>query len=85
MLPATSTTSACIPCTDSFNRVRSVGLWPAPTGGKVVLVAPPAEVALLTPAQARELRDRLDELADEVEAKEFQGTAGCLVPDIPPV
>ncbi|MGQ0840544.1 MAG: hypothetical protein ACT4N7_18480, partial [Actinokineospora sp.] len=42
-----------IPCTDGFDRERSVGLWAAPTSGRVVLVAPPAETALFTPAQAR--------------------------------
>ncbi|MGX7829289.1 hypothetical protein ACTG9Q_29805 [Actinokineospora sp. 24-640] len=56
-----------ITCTDGFRRVRSIGLWTAPTSGKVVLVAPPAEAALLTPAEARDLRDRLDQLASVVE------------------
>lgn len=59
-----------VPCTDAFDRARSVGVWAAPLPGKVVLVAPPAETALLTPAQARELRDRLDVVANEVEAEE---------------
>jgi hypothetical protein len=61
-----------VPCTDAFDRARSVGVWAAPIGGKVVLVAPPAETALLTPAQARELRDRLDLLANEVEAAQHR-------------
>ncbi|WP_091371843.1 hypothetical protein [Actinokineospora alba] len=58
-----------LPCTDGFDRLRSVGLWTAPTSGRVVLVAPPAETALLTPAQARALSTRLDELATVVEAQ----------------
>jgi hypothetical protein len=37
-----------------------------------VLVAPPAETTLLTPAQARELRHRLDELARAVEAEDHR-------------
>lgn len=60
--PLGSTARTHIACTDNFNRVRSVGLWISPNG-RVVLVAPPAETALLTPAQVRALRDRLDELA----------------------
>jgi hypothetical protein len=56
-----------IPCTDGFDRARSVGLWTAPSRGRVVLVAPPAETVLLTPAQARSLRDRLGELADQLD------------------
>lgn len=52
-----------IPCTDGFRRARSVGLWTAPTSSQLVLVAPPAEAALLTPAQARELGRRLVALA----------------------
>ncbi|WP_436495567.1 hypothetical protein [Actinokineospora sp. HUAS TT18] len=52
---------------DGFNRERGIGLWTAPTKGHVVMLAPPAEAALLTPADARALRDRLDELATVVE------------------
>lgn len=62
-------TKTRISCTDGFQRQRSVGLWTAPAAGQVVLVAPPAEAALLTPSQARALRDRLDELATVVEAQ----------------
>lgn len=58
-----------LPCTDGFDRLRSLGLWTAPTTGRVVLVAPPAETALLTPAQARALSHRLSELATVVEAQ----------------
>lgn len=69
MLPTTShDATRHVPCTDGFGRVRSVEIWTAPTRGKVVLVAPPCETALLTPVQARQLRDRLDVLANEVEA-----------------
>lgn len=56
-----------VPCSDGFRRRRGIGLWTTPSSGHVVLVAPPAEVALLTPEQARELRDRLDEFATAVE------------------
>ncbi|WP_157368314.1 hypothetical protein [Alloactinosynnema sp. L-07] len=56
-----------VPCRDGFRRVRHVGLWTAPTSGFVVLVAAPAEALLLTPKEARVLRDRLDELATAVE------------------
>lgn len=44
-----------VPCTDGFDRVRSVGVWTAPMRDRIVLVAPPAETALLTPAQAHQL------------------------------
>ncbi|WP_436501650.1 hypothetical protein [Actinokineospora sp. HUAS TT18] len=56
-----------IVCIDGFRRPRGIGLWTAPTSGHVVLVAPPAEAALLTPEQARVLSDRLEELATVVE------------------
>lgn len=49
-----------IRCSDGFGRERSIGLWVA--SGQVVLVAPPAEAALLTIDQARGLRDQLDAL-----------------------
>lgn len=52
-----------IPCTDGFRRQRSIGVWTAPTNEQLVLVAPPAETALLTPDQARQLGTRLVELA----------------------
>ena len=75
MLPTTR-----VACTDGFDRVRSVGVWSAPTRGKVVLVAPPAETALLTPEQARQLRDRLDELANEVEAGHLESAPLGIAP-----
>jgi hypothetical protein len=78
---ATNVATTRIPCIDGFGRMRSVGVWAAPMRGKVVLVAPPAETALLTPAQARELRDRLDELANEVEADEHRLASAQAQPD----
>lgn len=54
-------------CSDGIGRERSIGLWAVPTSGRLVLVAPPAEAALLTPKQARSLRDQLDALATVVE------------------
>lgn len=56
-----------VSCTDGFNRNRSVGLWTAPSSERVVLVAPPAEVALLSPTQARELAEHLVLMAGLVE------------------
>lgn len=56
-----------VPCTDGFNRKRSVGLWTAPSSQRVVLVAPPAEAALLSPAEARELAEHLVLMAASVE------------------
>ena len=61
-----------ITCADAFNRERSISLWTAPRSGRIVLVAPPAEVALLTPLEARALRDRLDELAMVVEYQQAE-------------
>jgi hypothetical protein len=66
-LPVTNPHKTRVPCRDGFARSRHIGLWTAPTSGYVVLVAPPAEAALLTPREARALRDRLDELATVVE------------------
>lgn len=66
-LPASNPHKTRVPCRDGFQRQRHVGLWTAPTSGFVVLVAPAAEAALLTPLEARALRDRLDELATVVE------------------
>jgi hypothetical protein len=48
MTPARDLSRTSIPCADGFDRKRSIGLWTAATTGRVVLVAPPAEVALLT-------------------------------------
>jgi hypothetical protein len=56
-----------ISCTDGFRRQRSVGVWTAPTAEQVVLVAPPAEAALLSPPRARELGELLIELASVAE------------------
>jgi len=72
MTPSTATATqkrqrTHIRCTDNFERERSVGVWVAPNAARVVLVAPPGEVALLTPAQARQLRDRLDQVSALVE------------------
>lgn len=67
-----SLTQTQIPCTDGMDRRRSVGLWTAPTTGRVVLVAPPAETALLTPDQARALSQRLGELATAVEQQQAE-------------
>jgi hypothetical protein len=58
---------AHVPCTDGFNRQRAVGLWTAPTPGRVVLVAPPAEAALLSPDEARLLASHLVVFAAAVE------------------
>jgi hypothetical protein len=51
-----------VACTDGFRRARS-----ASATGQIVLVAPPAETALLTPSQARQLSERRDALACEVD------------------
>lgn len=61
-----------IACTDAFTRERTVGLWTSPVSGCVVLVAPPAEAALLTPMQARALSNRLAELATVVEHQQVE-------------
>jgi hypothetical protein len=57
-----------ITCTDICGRTRSVQLWQRPDDGAVVLVAPPAEVAVLSPTEARELASQLTNLARRLEA-----------------
>jgi hypothetical protein len=74
-----------IACTDSFNRERSVGIWTSPTRGRVVLVAPPAETALLTPTQARELGRHLTTLAAEVESEHHKSPTGQPIPATTPI
>lgn len=58
-----------IPCTDGFDRERSMGVWLASGKGRVILVAPPAEAALLTAEQARLLSGRLEEPAMALESQ----------------
>lgn len=66
-LTANDPQKANVPCTDGFRRQRSVGVWTAPTTKQVVLVAPPAEAALLSPSEARALGKSLIELAAATE------------------
>jgi hypothetical protein len=54
-----------IRCQDVAGRERSVTLFVE--HGKVVLVGPPGESAVLTPGQLGELRSALREAADEAE------------------
>jgi hypothetical protein len=58
---------ARVVCSDGNRNKRRIGLWTASMSRFLVLVAPDAEPILLTPDQARDLRDRLDELAAVVE------------------
>lgn len=79
--------SAHIPCTDGFHRKRAVGLWTAPSTEQVVLVAPPAEAALLSVAEARELSRKLEELAADAEREHRElaraGKCGLIGPAYP--
>ncbi|TDP94031.1 hypothetical protein EV186_106425 [Labedaea rhizosphaerae] len=76
-----------IPCTDGFHRKRSVGVWTAPTTGQLVLVAPPAEAALLSPTEARMLGKSLFELAAVTEQEHLDlvqaGKSGLVTPAQP--
>ena len=58
-----------VPCTDAVGRQRRLETWTTPPHGAVVVRVPPGEVALLTPHQARALRDDLDQQATLVEAQ----------------
>lgn len=49
-----------IACQDGYHRTQFVGLWPVPTLGVVVMVAPPAESSRFTREQAITLRAALD-------------------------
>lgn len=61
-----------VPCTDGFRRQRSVGVWTAPATKQLVLIAPPAEAALLTPAEARALGTSLLALATATEQEHLE-------------
>jgi hypothetical protein len=52
-------------CQDVANRERFLTLFVE--HGRVVLVGPPGESAVLTPAQLTQLRSALQEAADEAE------------------
>lgn len=55
-------------CTDGLQRPRSVATYRHDDGDRAVLLAPPGEAALLTPAAARELADHLQQQAAAIEA-----------------
>lgn len=57
-------------CTDGLQRPRAVTTYRHRDrdGDRVVLLAPPGEAALLTPASARELADHLQQQAIAIEA-----------------
>jgi len=63
-----------VPCMDVVGRERRTETWMAPHCDKVVLRVPPGEVALLTPQQARTLRDDLDHQAALVETQHADST-----------
>jgi hypothetical protein len=48
-----------IPCADACNRRRTVGLNPEPSTGRIALVTPPGESAVLSPHEARTLAQQL--------------------------
>jgi len=58
-----------IPCTDGFDRERGLRLWLTDGKARIVLVAPPAETALLTAQQARVLSRRLEDLATVLDSR----------------
>ncbi|WP_146241409.1 hypothetical protein [Actinokineospora spheciospongiae] len=49
-----------VECRDACDRERQAQTWADPVAGTIVLRVPPGEVALLSPQQARRLRDDLD-------------------------
>lgn len=56
-------------CTDGLKRPRTVSVYTEREGGRVVLLAPPGEAALMTPAAAHELANHLDEQARTIETR----------------
>lgn len=56
-------------CTDGLQRPRTVSLYTEREGERVVLLAPPVEAALMTPAAARELANHLHEQARTIETR----------------
>lgn len=48
-----------IPCADACNRRRTVGVSPESSTGRVALVAPPGESAVMSPHEARALAHQL--------------------------
>ncbi|WP_134664043.1 hypothetical protein [Amycolatopsis sp. CFH S0078] len=56
-----------VACTDGCNRPKKVTTYRAT--GRVVLLAPPAEAALMTPEGARELARHLEEHAQAIESQ----------------
>ena len=63
--PMTRTRQWRIRCQDVANRERFITLFVE--HGRVVLVGPPGESAVLSPAQLGQLRTALQEAADEAE------------------
>lgn len=59
-----------VACTDGLKRPRHLSTWIA--SDRVVLVAPPAETAVMTPEAARELAIHLVEQAISVEAARYE-------------
>ncbi|GAA2801970.1 hypothetical protein [Saccharopolyspora taberi] len=56
-----------VDCVDGFERPRTVSTYLG--AGRIVLLAPPAEVALLTPESARELAEDLCAHSDVIEVR----------------
>lgn len=48
-----------VPCTDVFGRSRTVGLNARSSKGRIALVAPPGESAVMSPDEARMLAAQL--------------------------
>lgn len=63
--PATRTRQWRVRCQDVANRERFITLFVE--HGRVVLVGPPGESAVLSPGQLNQLRAALQEAADEAE------------------
>jgi hypothetical protein len=62
-------------CSDALRRHRHLTTRTTRTGTHVVLRVPPGETAVLNPAQARALGDRLTRLADQITQPEPDGPA----------
>lgn len=56
-----------IPCADACNRRRTVRLGTEPSTGRIALVTPPGESAVLSPHEASTLAQELLALAERVE------------------
>lgn len=60
---------ARIPCADACNRRRTVGVLPESSTGRITLITPPGESAVLSPHEARTLAQQLLAMATALDTQ----------------